>query len=76
MAAAGRQVIDWAALRDYEEHLLIRPRDFDNMTSVALQHRAHNQARYRGERVITSTIGMNAIRLQFFPAPSEDGEGA
>lgn len=74
MAAAARQAINWRALRDYEEHLLIRPRDFDNMTSVALQHRAHNQARYRGERVVTSTIGMNAIRLQFFPA--EESEGA
>ena len=71
MATAG-QAIDWAALRDYEEHLLIRPRDFDNMTSVAFQHRAHNQARYRGERVVTSTIGMNAIRLQFFPPPDEE----
>ena len=64
MAAAGRQAIDWASLRDYEEHTLTT----SPLTSVQFQSRVHNQARYYGERVVTNTLGRDMIRFQFFPA--------
>ena len=64
MAAAERQAIDWASLRDYEEHTLTT----SPLTSVQFQSRVHNQARYYGERVVTNTLGRDMIRFQFFPA--------